>query len=234
MKIKVFNSGSEGNGYAVMAENEILLIEAGVPAKEMLKGISFKTADVCGCICSHSHYDHLKYTNDYFKYGFPVFMSAESRPANLPEIATLTRMKKQMIGNFGVVPFKVPHNETECDGFLICHSEIGKLLFITDAEMCPYDMSNVGINHLLIECNYSLDYVDMTDENTSHILLGHMELQTCKRFIRTDYNDNLKTIGLIHLSKKNGDPERFRKEIQCEFPLSKVWIANKNTTLEAE
>ena len=55
-------------------------------------------------------------------------------------------MKKTKIGNFTIIPFLVPHNETECDGFIIEHPSIGKLLFITDAEMCPYDMSQMGIN----------------------------------------------------------------------------------------
>ena len=153
-------------------------------------------------------------------------MTAESKPADA-NIRTFPRMKKTRIGAFEVVPFGVPHNGTECDGFLISHSEFGRLLFITDGEMCPYNLSKVGINHLLIECNYSLDYVDVTDINREHVLLGHMELQTCKRFIKSIYSENLKSIGLIHLSKDHADPERFLAEISEIAPDSEVWIATK-------
>ena len=137
-----------------------------------------------------------------------------------------------MIGAFGVVPFRVPHNGTECDGFYITHPEFGKLLFITDAEMCPFDMSKTGINHVMIECNYSLDYLNVDDPNMRHVLAGHMELQTCKRFIKTISGDNLKSIGLIHLSNKNSDPERFRQEIMDVSGIENVWIANRNKEVE--
>ena len=232
MKIKVLNSGSEGNGYVIETGSEILLIECGVPAKEMLKCIGFNTSKVAGCVCSHSHEDHSKYISSYAKYGFPILMTEESRPANCRKVTTIPRMKTSRVGTFNVVPFRVPHNETECDGFYITHPEFGKLLFITDAEMCPYNMSGLGINHLLIECNYSLDYVEMTDSNKNHVLLGHMELQTCKRFIQTVYSEDLKSIGLIHLSKRNGDPDEFRREIEASFPSSITWIATKHSSLE--
>ena len=165
------------------------------------------------------------------KYGFPIYASCE-----VSEILKITlpmqRMKRYSVGYFNVVPFQVPHNGTECDGFIIQHEAIGKLLFMTDLEMCPFNMSAMKINNLMIECNYSEDYLRNDSMNKDHVLLGHMELQTCKRFIRTVYGENLKSIGLIHLSKENADPFRFREEIQSEFPESKVWIADKNLTVE--
>lgn len=229
MKVSVANSGSDGNGYAVKTSTGILLIEAGVPAKEMLQTIEYKTADVNGCIVSHMHRDHAKYIASYLKYGFPIFMTPESMgDTPVPEIY---RHKQNQIGKYTVVPFRVPHNETACDGFLISHKEFGKLLFVTDAEMCTFNMSKVGINHVMVECNYSLDYLDVTEVNKDHILQGHMELQTCKKFLRTIYTDHLKSIGLIHLSHVNADPVRFQKEIAEEFPRCKVWVAEKNKTI---
>lgn len=139
-------------------------------------------------------------------------------------------MKKTKIGNFIIIPFSVPHNETECDGFIIEHPKVGKLLFITDAEMCPYDMSQMGINHLMVECNYSREYI-MLDVNSSHVMQGHMELQTTKRFIRSVYSENLQSIGLIHLSRKNADPDVFKGEIETAFPNTTVWVAEKGTSL---
>ena len=39
MLMKCINSGSSGNGYALISDDEVLLIECGVPSKEMLRAI---------------------------------------------------------------------------------------------------------------------------------------------------------------------------------------------------
>lgn len=145
----------------------------------------------------------------------------------------LPRMRKKKLGGFTVIPFHVPHNETECDGWLITHKELGRLLFITDAEYCPYDFSKMGITHAMIECNYSEDYMVSDVENRGHVLHGHMELQTCKRLIQTIESPELRSVGLIHLSGQNSDSERFRREIKeivdCDV---NVWVAEKGFEIE--
>lgn len=227
MQIDVLNSGSDGNGYVIHTRTECLLIECGVKAREMLKAVNFNTMIVSGCIVSHCHMDHIKYLPEYLKYGFPIYMTPEASGIET-RISKMKRMSVQRIGGFEVVPFRVPHNETACDGFVIKHTEFGTLLFLTDAEMCPYDLGVLGINHCLIECNYSIDNLEVTDANKVHVLRGHMEFGTCKRFLETIYSPSLYSIGLIHLSSVNGDPERFQREIQDAFPSAKVWVATKN------
>ena len=146
----------------------------------------------------------------------------------------LQRMKRQQLGTFSVIPFRVPHGETECDGWLI-DSPDGRTVFITDAEYCPYDFSKWNINYGLIECNYSEDYISREEDGAkfSHVLAGHMELQTCKRLIQSINSNSLRSIGLIHLSAGNGNPVRFTEEIQeivdCDVD---VWVAEKGTEKE--
>lgn len=239
MKLKVINSGSKGNGYALITGEEILLLECGVPAKEMLETIDYQTSKVSGCLLSHVHGDHSEYIRNFMKYGIDVYTSDEVHS----DIETvygektkcLQRMKKYSIGSFDVIAFQVPHNDTECDGFLITHEGIGKLLFITDAEYCPYNFSKIGINHVLAECNYSEDYINKNEDfgKFEHVLRGHMELQTCKRLIQTVNSLSLRSIGLLHLSSGNGNPKRFREEIRqlvdCDVD---VWVAKKNIEKE--
>ena len=227
MQIDVLNSGSDGNGYVIHTQTECLLIECGVKAREMLKAVNFNVVNISGCIVSHAHMDHIKYLSEYLKYGFQIYMTPETSGIET-RISEMKRMSVQKIGGFEVVPFQVPHNETACDGFIIKHTEFGTLLFLTDAEMCPYDLSRLGINHVLVECNYSLDYLEVTDANKVHVLRGHMELQTTKRLLQAIYSPSLHSIGLIHLSSVNADPERFQREIQDAFPSVKVWVAKKN------
>lgn len=237
MKLKVINSGSKGNGYALITDEEILLIECGVPVKETMKAIDYQTAKVVGCLCSHVHLDHCGYIKQYMSYGIGVFTSDEVHSDILTVIGektnALQRMKRHKIGSFSVIPFYVPHNGTECDGFIIKHEEIGKLLFITDSEYCPYDFSKYGINHALVECNYSEDYIGAEAKNYSHTLLGHMEMKTCKRLIQTINTVTLRSVGLLHLSAQNGEPGRFRREIKeivdCDV---NVYVAEKGFETE--
>lgn len=48
MLMKCINSGSSGNGYALISDDEVLLIECGVPSKEMLRAIDYQTSKVAG------------------------------------------------------------------------------------------------------------------------------------------------------------------------------------------
>lgn len=55
MLVKTTATGSNGNNYALVSGGEILLLECGVPAKEMLKTIDYQTSKVVGCLLSHEH-----------------------------------------------------------------------------------------------------------------------------------------------------------------------------------
>lgn len=55
MLLKVNGSNSNGNGYSLIDGNEIILIECGVSAKEMLRAIDYQTGKVAGCLISHEH-----------------------------------------------------------------------------------------------------------------------------------------------------------------------------------
>lgn len=172
------------------------------------------------------------------QYGVKVYGSDEVQ-SNIEliygeKIEGIKRMNKKKLGSFSVIPFRVPHGETDCDGWLIDSPE-GKLLFITDAEYCPYDFSKMNINYGLIECNYSIDYITLEDDGVKNrrVLETHMELQTCKRLVQSINSNSLRSIGLIHLSAGNGNQQRFRSEIS-ELVDSDVdiWIAEKGAEKE--
>ena len=61
MKLTTIASGSSGNCYLLQNENEIIVIEAGVPFLEVKKLIDFEIDKIKCIICSHEHLDHGKY-----------------------------------------------------------------------------------------------------------------------------------------------------------------------------
>lgn len=238
MLVKTTATGSKGNNYALVSEGEILLLECGVPAKEMLKTIDYQTSKVLGCLLSHEHGDHAKYIKQYMQYGVKVYGSDEVQ-SNIEliygeKIEGIKRMNRKKLGSFSVIPFRVPHGETDCDGWLIDTAE-GRVLFITDAEYCPYDFSKMNINYGLIECNYSMDYITLEDDGVKNrrVLETHMELQTCKRLVQSINTDSLRSIGLVHLSAYNGNPQRFRDEIRSQVDADvDIWVAEKGLEKE--
>ena len=60
-----------------------------------------------------------------------------------------------------------------------------------------------------------------------------MELQTCKRLIQKIKSPELRSVGLIHLSGQNSDPERFRQEIKENVDCDvNIWTAEKGFEIE--
>ena len=55
MLLKTIATGSNGNCYALINDNEILLLDVGIPAMEIKKEIDFKISNVVGCVVSHEH-----------------------------------------------------------------------------------------------------------------------------------------------------------------------------------
>lgn len=56
MKLIVVKTGSKGNSYILSAKSgEKLLIEAGVKARKVLKGMDYDVTNVKGLLVSHAH-----------------------------------------------------------------------------------------------------------------------------------------------------------------------------------
>ena len=172
------------------------------------------------------------------QYGVKVYGSDEVQ-SNIEliygeKIEGIKRMNRKKLGSFSVIPFRVPHGDAECDGWLIDTAE-GRVLFITDAEYCPYDFSKMNINYGLIECNYSMDNISFEHDEVKNrrVVQTHMEVQTCKRLIQSINSESLRSIGLIHLSAENGNPQRFRDEIRSVVDCDvDVWVAEKGAEKE--
>lgn len=56
MVLKTISTGSSGNCYLLVADSgETLILDAGVPIKEIQKGLNWNVRCVSGVIVSHSH-----------------------------------------------------------------------------------------------------------------------------------------------------------------------------------
>lgn len=186
LKFKCLATGSKGNCYILETVTEALILDCGILKKEIIAGLDYEVTKVKGVIISHGHKDHLLAEKDLF--AFDSWKPFESENLN----------QKRTFGSFEVQSFELPHNGTKNCGFYI-KVDGQKILYMTDFEYCKYNFKNLNINHLIIECNY--DEVDSELPNYRHKILGHCSLETCKKFIESNYTYSLENVILVHMGQ---------------------------------
>lgn len=67
MKLYVLGSNSKGNGYILEGKSQTLLLEAGLPLKDVKEALKFDLSRVVGGVVSHLHGDHSKYAKLVYK-----------------------------------------------------------------------------------------------------------------------------------------------------------------------
>lgn len=53
--LKTISTGSIGNCYALINDDEILLLDLGVDTKKIKRNIDYRVSNIVGCIVSHKH-----------------------------------------------------------------------------------------------------------------------------------------------------------------------------------
>lgn len=209
MKLSILASGSSGNCYIIQSKTEALILEAGVKLVAIRYMLRYNSRRVLGCLITHSHGDHSKYCNSYERI-FRTFAPVHTiRQYKLNRTTPIREMKQFNIGRFSILPFRAEH-DMPCVGYIIEHPDMGKLMFLTDSYKCEYSFE--GLNHILIECNYSDNALReaMRKGITNSYLAkrlktSHMELKTTCKVLSNQDLENVRNIVLIHLSKRNAD-----------------------------
>ena len=234
MFFKCFGTGSQqGNCYALYDnDRKILLLDLGLSAKVIKKAIDFRISDVVGAVVSHGHGDHAKAVKDFENMGIPVFAPYKSlEPMSCKDGSQVKVQAFDLTDKNG--KFMHTNNdgsECPCYGFLIEHEDMGKMLYITDTELVKWRFS--GISHILISCNYQKKYISDSAKRT-HVLRGHMELETVKDFIKANRSNALRTVILCHLSGDSADPLECLSEVQKVVGEGvSVHIAHKGLEVE--
>lgn len=189
MKIKVLATGSKGNCYLIEHDGKILVLDAGIPYKDIVRGTGYKPQLISGVIVTHGHTDHSYSANEMEVKGFKVW-----RPY-LEE----GKCRHKVLGAFKVLSFDVEHDGEPCVGYIIMVGD-RKVLYATDFEVIKYRFEAIGITDMLIEVNYTDDMLSEDEYKYSHVLVGHAELNTTKAFIQKHESDKLQNVILVHAS----------------------------------
>lgn len=233
--ITTLASSSKGNCYHVTDGSTPLLLECGIPYKEIQKKLNFKTSEIKGCLVSHEHKDHSKAMQDVMKAGIDCYMSPGTAKAlNLTgghRGKIVQPLQQFHIDTWTILPFETQHDAAWPLGFLLANQAGERLLFVTDTYYIKYRFS--GLNVIAVECNYAADIlkanveaglVDVAMKN--RLLQSHFSLDNVKEFLKANDLSKVSEIHLLHLSDSNSDADRFKREIQ-QLTGKMVYVAEQ-------
>lgn len=226
MKLTCLGSSSAGNCYLLQADNgETLILDCGIPIKEIKKGLNWNIKDVVGVLCTHQHSDHNKSLKDFINMGIPVFAPYLSRESMKMQTEFNIRM-------FGLTTVDGRWTHTNADGtpcpifgFLITHKEMGRMLYITDCELIKWKFKD--INYILLGVNYDKDLIDRDTGKANHVFRGHLSIDTACDFVKANYSDSLQNVIMCHLSAENADRDSFIEKMKKVAYGANVCVAER-------
>jgi phosphoribosyl 1,2-cyclic phosphodiesterase len=237
MDIKVLASGSTGNCYKISDGETALILECGIPLKEIEKGLAFALRDIQGCLVTHEHKDHSKAILDVMKASVDVYTSEGTiKTLSLNQshrLHVIKALQQFYIGTWTILPFSTEHDATEPLGFLL-YSNLTheKLLFATDTYYVRYKFT--GLTHTMIECNYSADVLNnnlsaglLDEQRKRRIMKSHFELSNVIGFLKANDLSSVNSIYLIHLSEQNSNADYFKKRVMAATGIP-TYVAEKN------
>lgn len=237
MILKTVATGSSGNCHLLIADNgETLILDCGVPIKEIKKGLGWNIKNVVGVLCTHRHLDHSKSAVELYNTGFyavaPYLIASGSEKLSY-------KLKKSRfdISAFALktVDGKWTHtngdgSECPCYGFWIQHPEMGTMIYATDTELIKWRFKNV--NHILLGVNYDPELLSCDDAKKSHVFRGHMSIDTACEFVKANASAQLQNVIMCHLSSENADAGKFIEKMKKAVPNVNVCVAEPGMELE--
>ncbi len=225
IEIQSIGSSSSGNCYHITSRKSSLLLDCGLPIAKIKKALKFGLSAVAGCLVSHEHQDHAKAVNDLMKYGIDVYMSNGTCDAlggdpELPHRLHIIKAGVQFkVGAWTVLPFETVHDCAEPLGFLIMGAAGDKIIFATDTAYVRNRFNSP--NHIMIECNYSLDVLlermntgGISKSQYDRIIQTHFGLDNVLEFLKANDLSKVKSIHLMHMSDDNINEAHAVREVQ--------------------
>lgn len=229
MKLKCISTGSSGNCYLLQAgSGETLILDCGIPIKEIKKGLNWNIKDVVGVLCTHKHLDHSKSVKDFKAMGIPVCKPYEALLMN-----QFLANSYFTVRTFDLTTIDGSWTHTDANGepcpiygFLITHKEIGRMLYITDCELIKWKFKD--INHILLGVNYDKDLIDRDNiGKANHVFRGHLSIDTACDFVKANDSDSLQNVIMCHLSSENADKDSFIEKMKNAVNVANVDVAEQ-------
>lgn len=234
IKFLCLGSGSSGNCYYLKTDISSILIDAGLGIRILKKslrnfGISFDSIDAV--FITHDHADHIKsvghLANDHNRPIYATELVHQGINRNYCVTSKLTPENQVVIqkecatqiGDLTITPFEVPHDSTDCVGYLVKQGDVNFCLITDIGEVTPCVQRYISqANYLVLESNHDENMLDMGPypaylKGRIKSGKGHLSNRACAEALANYATPGLKHVWLCHLSEENNHPELARKTV---------------------
>ena len=239
MQMKVVSTGSKGNCIVLEHNNQIILLDCGVPIKDILEAVNFNPSKIEAVLVSHSHCDHASSAKKLTEMFIEVVMAKQTAfeldiPENTPTLSLVDSDSQLNFGDWIIKSFELEHDAYNI-GFIIYNRVLNcKIVYVSDTGFIRYTVPDTDI--LIVEANFIDDLLDEYEDNSEQrmrIKKNHMSLSRLCSYIRKIDSYFLKHIVLVHLSSKNSDEQRMADEM-AKFTNTHTIIAKQGMNVNFE
>jgi len=222
LKIASIASGSNGNCYYLENDNDAILVDAGISAKQIVNrmaNLGLSMSKVRGVFVSHEHTDHVCGVDVLSrKYSVPVFMTQKtySSYGKIIKDSLLNVFypgKQVTLGKIHINPFLKSHDAAEPCSFSVS-SERWNIAVMTDIGLkCSNVISHIkDADAIFLESNYDEHMLQKGSYPTflkARIAsdLGHLSNTQASLIALEHASPRLKHVFLSHISENNNTPE---------------------------
>ena len=228
MRFVSFSSGSCGNCYLLLGPNSGIMIDAGVGirrVKKELDALGLSLENISAILVTHDHGDHIRSLGSFCKrLTVPVWTTEKIHealayhPFTRDWVGPCRQVLEPGVWNpvtadFDVRFFVVPHDATQCVGYVIrCEEDL--FVLMTDLGHVTGESMRWAseARTVVVESNYDLDM--LMGGNYPQVLknrisqgIGHLSNDACADAICHFMHEGLRNIFLCHLSGNNNTPE---------------------------
>lgn len=228
--IKIVSTGSIGNVLILYdSRGKYILLDVGLPYKEILKAVGFNLSNCVSVHCSHGHNDHVKALSHFIDSGIPCYANKDVCD-HYKGCQLLDRMVK--VDGFKVQTFELVHNAPN-NAFIVDTIDQIRVLYCTDTQYIPKRVK--GVNVAVIECNFDdeviVDNLCEGVENRSQFE-NHHSLDRCIQYLKSIYSPDLTQVVLWHPSSTNLNKEEAVRRVKEELSFDSVVMAEKGMEIE--
>jgi phosphoribosyl 1,2-cyclic phosphodiesterase len=225
MDITVLASSSLGNAYIVSDGETSILLDAGIPYKELQTKSDFKVNEVAACFISHEHGDHSKAVKDLLSTAIDVYALSDTLSAlNIAEhhrVHNVLPLVPIVINTFEIMAVTMYH-DCPCVGYMVYSTSTKeRLFFATDTYKITVNPQE--IDYLILEINYQKEIVNklvnegkMESGIRARLLFSHYELSKALNWLSKIDKNRLKRIYIAHLSNGHSNAEEIKAAVIAE------------------
>lgn len=231
MQIEVLGSSSLGNAYLVSDGSSSILLECGLPIRDMQIKSDFKIAQVDACLISHLHLDHSKAIHDVLKMGIDVYALPETLSAlkvtEHHRTHSAEPLKPITANTFEIMAITM-HHDCPCVGYMLYSTKTNERLFFA-TDTYKITVNPQSIDYLILEINYQKEIVNrlvneggMESSIRARLLFSHFELSKALNWLKRIDKSRLKRIYVAHLSNGHSDAAQIKKAVIAETGIPTV------------